>query len=151
MKGNVVRWSPFRELNQLQQQMNRLFDAAVDDRWNGESVSTSLWAPLVDVLETEDGIILKAELPGVNPESVDVRLENNVLTLKGERQFEGDPQKQRFPRAERPYGTFTRSFSMPAIMDEANIKAELKNGVLTVSLPKAEQAKPECILWRPRT
>src|SRR5881396_374212 len=117
MKGNVVRWTPFRELNQLQQEMNRLFDA----------------------------IVLKAELPEVDPRSVDIRLENNVLTLKGDRQFEGDSQKERFLRSERPYGPFSRSFSMPAIVDEANIKAEFKNGVLTVTLSKKEAAKPKRI------
>src|SRR5436190_1528537 len=82
MKGNVVRWTPFRELNQLQQEMNRLFDGTVLDWWNGEPADVSVWAPLVDILESEDAIVLKAELPEVDPRSVDIRLENNVLTLK---------------------------------------------------------------------
>ncbi len=145
MKGNVVRWTPFRELNQLQQEMNRLFDGTVLDWRNGEPADVSVWAPLVDILESEDAIVLKAELPEVDPQSVDIRLENNVLTLKGDRQFEGDSQKERFLRSERPYGPFSRSFSMPAIVDEANIKAEFKNGVLTVTLSKKEAAKPKRI------
>ena len=90
MKGNVVRWTPFRELNQLQQEMNRLFDGTVLDWRNGEPADVSVWAPLVDILESEDAIVLKAELPEVDPQSVDIRLENDVLTLKGDRQFEGD-------------------------------------------------------------
>ena len=102
-------------------------------------------APLVDILESEDAIVLKAELPEVDPQSVDIRLENNVLTLKGDRQFEGDSQKERFLRSERPYGPFSRSFSTPAGIDEANIKAEFKNGVLTVTLSKKEAAKPKRI------
>src|SRR5437899_2969608 len=93
MKSNVVRWTPFRELNQLQQEMNRLFDGTVLDWRNGEPADVSVWAPLVDILESEDAIVLKAELPEVDPQSVDIRLENNVLTLKGDRQFEGDSQK----------------------------------------------------------
>src|SRR6266566_6196202 len=145
MKGNVVRWTPFRELNQLQQEMNRLFDGTVLDWRNGEPADVSVWAPLVDILEREDAIVLKAELPGVDPQSVDIRLENNVLTLKGERQFEGDREKEQVLRMERPYGTFSRSFSIPAVVDDTNINAKFANGVLTVTLPKKEQAKPKRI------
>jgi len=84
-------------------------------------------------------------LPGVDPQSVDIRLENNVLTLKGERQFEGDREKEQVLRMERPYGTFSRSFSIPAVVDDTNINAKFANGVLTVTLPKKEQAKPKRI------
>lgn len=145
MKGNVLRWTPFRKLNQLQEEMNRLFDGTLLDWRNGESAEVSIWVPLVDILESQDSIVLKAELPEVDPQSVDISLENNVLTLKGVRRFEGDSQKERFLRSERPFGPFSRSFSMPAILDEANIKAEFKNGVLTVTLPKKEAAKPKRI------
>ena len=145
MKNNVIRWLPFRELNQLQEDMNRLFDARVLDWRDGEPADLSVWVPLVDILESEDTIVLKAELSEVDPQSVDIRLENSVLTLKGERQFVGDSQKERFLRSERPYGPFSRSFSMPAVIDEADIKAEFKNGVLTVTLPKKEAAKPKRI------
>ena len=87
MKGNVVRWTPFRELNQLQQEMNRLFDGTVLDWRNGEPADVSVWAPLVDILESEDAIVLKAELPEVKKEDVHVTVENGVLTIQGERQF----------------------------------------------------------------
>src|SRR5439155_20406021 len=100
---------------------------------------------LVDILESEDAIVLNDGLAEVDPQSVDIRVENDVLTLKGDRQFEGDSRKERFLGSGRPYGPFSRSFSMPAIIDEANIKAEFKNGVLTVTLSKKEAAKPKRI------
>src|SRR5207247_8834719 len=123
MKGNVVRWTPFRELNQLQQEMNRLFDGTVLDWRNGEPADVSVWAPLVDILESEDAIVLKAELPEVDPRSVDIRLENNVLTLKGDRQFEGDSQKESFLCRERQYGPVCRSFSELFGIDVAALTA----------------------------
>src|SRR2546425_452880 len=145
MKGNVVRWTPFRELNQLQQEMNRLFDGTVLDWRNGEPADVSVWAPLVDILESEDAIVLKAELPEVDPRSVDIR-------RKQRPDFEGRPAIRRrltegalLAQRASVWAVFSRSFSMPAIIDEANIKAEFKNGVLTVTLSKKEAAKPKRI------
>src|SRR5437867_13153478 len=103
MKSNVVRWTPFRELNQLQQEMNRLFDGTVLDRRNGEPADASVWAPPVDTLESEDAIVLKAELPEVDPRPVDIRLQNNVSTLNADAQCEGYSQTESFLRSERPY------------------------------------------------
>ena len=142
---NMVRYSPFRELDRLQDEMNRLFSG-----WNrgwagGEPDNTTLWAPLVDIYENEEAITLKAELPGVDPKSVDIRLENSVLTLKGERPFDVDRQKESVLRMERPYGAFSRSFSISSVVDDGNITAKFDSGVLTVTLPKKEQAKPKRI------
>jgi|SRR5437667_7264808 len=142
---SMVSYAPFRELDQLQKEMNRLFNDWGRGWADGEPGNTTLWAPLVDIFENEEAVILKAELPGVDPQSVDIRLENNVLTLKGERQFEGDREKEQVLRMERPYGTFSRSFSIPAVVDDTNINAKFANGVLTVTLPKKEQAKPKRI------
>jgi HSP20 family protein len=140
----MVRYSPFRELDQLQNEMNRLL-TGWSRRWTGEPDNTTLWAPLVDFYENEESVILKAELPGVDSKSVDIRLENKILTLKGERPFHGDREKQQVLRLERPYGAFHRSFSIPTVVDDGKISAKFSNGVLTVMLPKKEQAKPKRI------
>src|SRR5581483_12434499 len=107
MTGNMTRYSPFRELDLLQNEMNRLFNGWSRGWSEGEPDNTRLWAPLVDIYETEGAITLKAELPGVDPKSLDIRLENNVLTLKGERKFESESEKAQVLRMERPYGAFS--------------------------------------------
>ena len=142
---SMVRYSPFRELDQLQGEMNRLFQGWSRGWGNGEPDNSTFWAPMVDIFETEDAVVLKAELPGIDPNAVDIRLENNVLTLKGERQYEGDQEKEQALRLERPYGTFSRAFSIPAVVDDNQITAKYNNGILTVTLPKKEQAKPKRI------
>jgi HSP20 family protein len=146
----IVRWEPFRDLVSLQDRMNRLFDdsfrgvarggAAEEDWALGGS-----WAPAVDIFEHEGNIVLKAELPGVDTKDVDVRVENNVLTLRGERKFDNEVKRESYHRVERSYGTFTRSFTLPTVVDTGNIKAEFKEGVLRVTLPKREEAKPKQI------
>jgi len=140
---SMVRYSPFRELDQLQSEMNRLFSGWTRGWADGEPDNTTLWAPLVDIYESEEAIVLKAELPGVDPQSVDIRLESNLLTLKGERPFDGE--KEQIVRMERPYGSFSRSFALSSVVDENKITAKFNNGVLTVTLPKKEQAKPKRI------
>ncbi len=142
---NMVRYSPFRELDRLQDEMNRLFTGWNRGWANGEPDSTTLWAPLVDIFESAEAVILKAELPGVDPKSVDIRLENNVLTLRGERPFDADQEKESVLRMERPYGNFSRSFSISSVVDDGKITAKFDSGVLTVKLPKKEQAKPKRI------
>ena len=144
----IVRWEPFRDLVSLQDRMNRLFD----DSFRGVSRATEedwalggSWAPAVDIFEHEGNIVLKAELPGVDTKDVDVRVENNVLTLRGERKFDNEVKRENYHRVERAYGTFTRSFTLPAVVDTGNIKAEFKEGVLRVTLPKREEAKPKQI------
>ena len=140
----IVRWEPFRDLVTLQDRMNRLFDEsfgrgrAAEDDW---SLGGS-WAPAVDIYEKDGNIVLKAELPGIDPKDVDVRVENNVLTLRGERRFDQEVSKESYHRVERAYGSFTRSFTLPNVVDTQNIKAEFKDGVLRMTLPKREEAKP---------
>jgi HSP20 family protein len=143
----VVRWEPFRDLLTLQERMNRMFNesyrggSASDDDW---SLGGS-WAPAVDIYEHEGNIVLTAELPGVDPKDVDVRVENNVLTLRGERKWNGDVQRENYHRVERAYGSFTRSFTLPNVVDTTNIKADFKDGMLRLVLPKREEAKPKQI------
>jgi HSP20 family protein len=145
---SIVRWESFRELGALQDRMNRLFAESFPTRRGGESdewVLGGSWAPLVDIYEADGQIVLKAEVQGVDPKDVDVRVENNVLTLKGERKFENEVKRDDYHRVERAYGTFSRSFTLPSLVDTEKIKAEVKDGVLRVSLPKKEEAKPRQI------
>ena len=143
----IVRWDPFRDLVGLQERMNRMFDESYrgarthSDEW----AIGGAWAPAVDIYEHDGNIVLKAELPGIDPKSVDVRLENNTLTLRGERKFDTDVKQDSYHRVERAYGSFTRSFTLPTIVDQEKMKADYKDGVLQVTLPKREEAKPKQI------
>ena len=103
------------------------------------------WIPPVDIYEHEGSLVLKAELPGIDPKDVDVKVENNVLTLQGERKFDSEVKREQYHRVERAYGRFTRSFTLPNVVDTANIKAEFKDGLLRVVMPKREEAKPKQI------
>ncbi len=141
----VIRWDPFRELGTLQDRMNRLFDDAARTGGNGEPTSTTAWSPAVDIVETDAAIQVRAEVPGISRDDIDLSLENNVLTLKGERKFEKESKDENYHRIERSYGSFSRSFSVPSTVDEAGIKADYKEGVLTITLPKTQKAKPKQI------
>ncbi len=145
----IVRWEPFRDLVSLQERMNRLFhdsyrgvsrEAGEEDWALGGS-----WAPAVDIFEHEGNIVLKAELPGVETKDVDIQVENNILTLRGERKFDSAVTRESYHRVERAYGAFSRSFTLPTVVDTDKIKAEFKDGVLRVTLPKREEAKPKQI------
>jgi HSP20 family protein len=132
----------------LQDRMNRIFDEAFRANRSAateEDYALAAWTPAVDIYEQEGNIVLKAELPGVDPKDVDVRVENNVLTLRGERKVDSDVKKEGFHRVERAYGTFGRSFTLPTVVDTEKIKAEYKDGVLRVTLPKREEAKAKQI------
>ena len=145
----IVRWEPFRDLMTVQDRMNRIFDEAfrgvgrqgAEEDW----ALGGTWAPAVDIYEQDGTLVLKAELPGIDPKDVDVRVENNVLTLHGERKFENEVKRDQYHRVERAYGTFSRSFTLPSVVDTANIKAEFKEGLLRVVMPKREEAKPKQI------
>ena len=147
----IVRWEPFRNLAGLQDRMNRLFD----DSFRGMGLPHTegeedwalggTWAPAVDIYEQEGDIVLKAELPGIDPKNVDIRIENNVLTLRGERKVDQQVKRESYHRVERAYGAFTRSFTLPAVVDQERIKADYRDGVLSVTLPKREEAKPKQI------
>ena len=141
----ISRWDPFRDLNVLQDRMNRLFDDA-GRGWRGdESAATTTWSPAVDIFETENEIVVKAELPGVDRKDISLNLENNVLTLKGERKFEKETKEENYHRIERAYGGFSRAFSIPATVDEEKIRADYQHGILRIALPKKEQVRPKQI------
>lgn len=146
----IVRWEPFRDLLSLQDRMNRLFDESYRgaNRPNAGTDEWALggsWAPAVDIYEQEGNIVMKAELPGVDPKAVDIRLENNTLTLRGERKLDREVKEDSYHRVERSYGAFSRSFTLPTVVDQGSIKAEYKDGVLKLTLPKREEAKPRQI------
>ena len=136
----ITRWEPFRDLARLQDEVNRLFDGG--PYHTSESVG---WTPSCDIYEDEEAVSLKFELAGVDPKDVDVRFENGVLTVKGERRLEKEEKRENYHRVERSYGTFSRSFSLPGSLDAEKIKAETKHGVLTITLPKKPEAKPRAI------
>jgi HSP20 family protein len=142
---SVVRWDPFKDLNLLQERMNHLFEEANRGWRAGEPSATTAWSPAVDIYETDSEIIVKAEIPGVDKKDIELSLEENVLTLKGERQFEKETKDENYHRIERAYGSFSRSFSIPAVVDEKKIEADYKEGVLTIRLPKTEKTKPKQI------
>jgi HSP20 family protein len=141
----IVRWEPYRDLVTAQRDFERLFRDAFSSQRGETELSTRSWAPPVDIYETEEAIVLKAELPGVDPKDVEVRVEDNTLFLKGERKFEKEVKEQNYHRVERSYGSFARSFSLPNSISTDKVKAEFKDGMLTLTMPKREEAKPKTI------
>jgi len=133
----------FRAAGTLQDQINRLFSDAFE-RAEGESNLTA-WAPAVDISENEHELVVKADLPGIDPKDLDIRVENNVLTIRGERKFEKKVDQDNYLRVERTYGSFSRSFSLANTVNPEGIKADYQNGVLTLAVPKREEAKPKQI------
>ena len=143
--ATLTRWTPFRDAFRMQDELNRLFDySARGLSPEGEALSTA-WAPPVDIYEDTEGITLKAEVAGLAPGDIDIRIENGTLTLKGERKLEKEEHKDNYRRVERNYGAFSRSFSLPTTVDAEKVRAENKNGVLSVFLPKREETKPRQI------
>jgi HSP20 family protein len=140
----ITRWEPFRGISSLQEQVNRLFDEKLF-RGRAEDSSLTTWAPAVDIYETENELVVKADLPDVDEKDLDVRIEDNTLTIRGERKFEKSVSEDNFLRVERAYGVFSRSFSLPNTVNAEAIKAEYRNGVLNVHIPKREESKPKQI------
>ena len=138
----LTRWEPFRELARVQEGMRRVFGDERELFRAGESVG---WTPACDIYEDGEEIVVQAELAGVEPKDVDIRFENGVLTLKGDRKLEKEEQRENYHRLELSYGTFTRAFSLPATIDADKIRAESKQGVLVIHLPKKPEAKPKSI------
>ena len=140
MRIAINRFEPLRG-NFLQEQFNRLFNEA----WEGNPLDArpTTWAPAVDIYETEHELVLKADLPEIKPEELDIRVESNLLTIRGERKFEKKVNQDNYLQVERTYGSFARSFSLANTVNIEAIKAEYNNGVLTLSIPKREQAKPK--------
>jgi HSP20 family protein len=143
MRTTLSRWEPFRGVATLQDQVNRLFGSVLE-RSPEESNLTS-WAPAVDIYETEHELVVKADLPEVDPKDLDIRVENNILTIRGERKFEKKVNEDNYLRVERAYGSFSRSFSLANTVNAEAIKADYQNGVLTLTIPKREEAKPKQI------
>jgi HSP20 family protein len=141
----IVRNDPFRDLFTLQDQLFRTFGSAYRNRGEEEQAVTATWSPLVDVFEDADGITLKAELPEVNASDVEIQVEGNTLTLKGERQLEREDKRDSYHRIERTYGAFSRTFTLPNTVDVEHISAESKDGVLRIHLPKKAETKPRQI------
>ena len=136
----ITRLQPFRGFSALQDQVNRIFNETV--RSQGDESALTAWAPSVDIYETPNELVVKADLPDVDEKDIDVRVENNLLTIRGERKFDKSVAEDNYLRIERTYGTFSRSFSLPNTVNPESIRAEYKNGVLTVNLPKREESKP---------
>ena len=143
MRSTLTRFEPFRGVTTLHDQINRLFNEAFD-RTSDEADLTA-WAPAVDIYETEHELVVKADIPEIKPEELDIRVENNILTIRGERKFEKKVNENNYLRLERSYGSFTRSFSLANKVNTEAIKADYKNGVLTLNIPKREEAKPKQI------
>ncbi len=141
----IIRWDPFREMVTLREKMNRLFEDAVVGQQEDRELISSTWSPAVDIYETENDIVLTAELPGIEDQDIAVKLEDNTLTLKGERLFEKETKEENYHRIERSYGSFYRSFTIPHYVDQEKIKAEHEHGVLKISLPKKLESKPRAV------
>jgi HSP20 family protein len=143
----IVRWwDPTRELSSLQNRMNRVFEETFGTTpFPGEQPAAGSWSPAVDIFETDQEIVLRAEVPGVAKEQVHVEVDDGVLELRGERKFEKEAKEESYHRVERAYGAFQRYFSLPDSVDSEKVRAELKDGILEVRLGKREQAKPKQI------
>src|SRR5713226_3301436 len=138
---SIVRYDPFRDLRTLQEEVNRLFSGNMARAFDGEGIARGSWSPNVDIYENKDQIVLEAELPGMNREDFDVSVENNIVTLRGERHFEKKDETDNYHRVERAYGSFTRSFTLPNTVSSEGATADYRNGVLRVTLPKREETK----------
>jgi HSP20 family protein len=139
----LARWEPFHGASSVQDQVNRLFNDVFERK--SEESSLTAWAPSVDIYETEHELVVKADLPEVDPQDLDIRVENNILTIRGERKFEKKVNEENYLRVERAYGSFARSFTLANTVNSEAIKADYQNGVLTLSIPKREEAKPKQI------
>jgi HSP20 family protein len=141
--NTITRWNQSRGWTSLQDQVNRLFeDNFTRDRSHADLAT---WAPSVDIYETENELVVKADLPDLQDKDIDVRVENNTLTIRGERKFDKDVNPDNYLRVERAYGSFTRSFSLPNTVSSESIRAEYRNGVLTLHMAKREESKPKQI------
>src|SRR2546421_9148097 len=138
---SIVRYDPFRDLRTLQDEVNRLLTGNVARAFDDEGIARGSWSPNVDIYENKDQIVLEAELPGMNREDFDLSVENNVLTLRGERHFEKKDETDNYHRVERSYGSFLRSFTLPTSVSGEGAIADYRNGVLRVTLPKRADTK----------
>ncbi|MBI4168610.1 MAG: Hsp20/alpha crystallin family protein [Acidobacteria bacterium] len=141
----MKNWDPFRDLISLQEQMNRLFQDTMSRQQGQENIEAGQWVPAVDIFEENDRIVLRADLPGIEQDAIELRVDDGVLVIRGDRRLPADARREDFHRAERPHGTFVRSFGLPGNVDPGAIRAAHRNGVLEVILPKKQEAKGKAI------
>lgn len=141
----IIRWDPFRDIITLREKMNRLFEDAVTARGEEKDMISSTWTPSVDIFETENALILTAEVPGVDENNIEIKIEDHTLSLKGDRIFEKETSEENYHRIERSYGSFYRSFTLPRNVDQEKIKAEHDKGVLRITMPKKPESKPKTV------
>jgi HSP20 family protein len=141
----LVRWDPFRELEEVSDRLNRVLGPDARRSHGKETMIVADWTPSVDITETEGEYLIKAEIPDVRKEDVKVTLEDGVLTIQGQRKQEKEEKGTKYHRIERSYGSFARTFSLPDVIEADKVKAEFKDGVLNLHLPKSEKAKPKAI------
>ncbi|MFQ5777126.1 MAG: Hsp20/alpha crystallin family protein [Terriglobia bacterium] len=142
MNAMTTRWDPFRDLSNLHRRLDRLFE----DGFTGfRPLDGATWMPAVDILEKDNEIVLKADLPGIDPKDVEINVENGTLMLRGSRKLTSDVKQEDYHRVERVYGSFVRSFSLPGSVDADKVEAAYRNGVLELTLPKRPEAKPKQI------
>jgi HSP20 family protein len=142
---SLTKWDPFRELDEMSQRLNHLFGRGALSQRGQESMMLPDWQPSVDISETPEAFLITAELPDVKKEDIKVSIENDVLTLRGERKQEKEENGKRFHRIERSYGTFMRSFALPDNVDGSTVKADVKDGILEVQLAKTAREKPKTV------
>jgi HSP20 family protein len=139
----ITKWDPFKDIMILRDRMNRLFeDLVTSPRFEDSELMQSTWSPAVDIYETENELVLTAELPGIDEKDVEIKVEDNTLSIKGERKFEKETKEENYHRIERAYGSFFRSFSLPNYVDQEKISAEFENGLLKIHMPKKAEVKP---------
>ena len=139
----IIRWDPFRDVVTLRERMNRMFEDVFSGRAEeGKEMTTSTWAPSVDIFETEKELVLTAEIPGIDEKDVEIKIEDNTLSLKGERKFEKETKEENYHRIERSYGSFYRAFTLPNSIDPEKIQATHENGVLKITMPKRDELQP---------
>ncbi len=141
----LIRWDPWKDLIALQERMSRLLEESFGRTRREEGLVSGAWTPAVDIYETENSLVVTAEIPGISEKDIEVKIENNQLIIKGERKFEKEAKEENYHRIERVYGSFYRSFSLPNTVDHDKVKAEYKNGVLKITMGKREEVKPKQI------
>jgi HSP20 family protein len=145
VRETLVRWDPFRDLVSIQDELNRLFGRTFTGPVTLRPSAGGAWMPSMDVFETEDEIVAKVELPGIEPGDVEVSVEDSTLTVSGTREFSGEVDEESYHRVERRYGQFTRAIALPQTADTEKVEAHFDKGVLTIEVPKVERAKPKKI------
>lgn len=138
----IIRWDPVRDMVTLREKMNRLFEDVFTGQSEGKELAASTWAPAVDIFETENDLVMTAEVPGIDEKDIEIKIEDNTLILKGARKFEKETKEENYHRIERSYGSFYRAFTLPNSIDPERIQAEHENGVLKITMPKRTELKP---------